>query len=1325
MHEIELSVRERALLARLRELLAEGSAAEKRIVSTYEAARAECESRYKESRRSLKAAAESKGAQARAEYESLLAAIDHEFDATRSRLETEERRARTEASQAYEEGMEAARREHQEGRWETQTVYSATKATDREEFEKFEQELASRRQRIEVLVRAADDFLAESRLDRLQKEPPAWSTENLFVEAPDQKLASAMQSAAEALDRLAASPLPKLLKGWRVAALFVAAFAASSIVGALLLSPPVLALLAGLVGGGVFGGVAFALVHLAAKRQVAGVYAELLEHVGRAQGLLRHVHAEMAASYKARRMKLRKSNRKDLKEIDAKFRKAQEQLTEANRRAVAQCDESFPRLLAEATQKRDDAARAAREKYPPLIRAVKEDYERDSARIEEDHRTKLEEIERRRTEEWEALKSSLQAGLAEVAREIEAVQRRARELFPAWDGPEWSDWRPPTAAPPSIRFGEFDASIERLGAPTPQHEALRAMLPKPFTLPAVLGFPDKISTMLLASGEGLAEAGRALQAIAMRMLTSIPPGKVKFTIIDPVSLGQEFAALMHLADHDESLVNGRIWTESSHIEDRLADLTEHMENVIQKYLRNEYPTLEAYNADAEEVAEPYRVVVVSRFPVNFTEAAIRRLVSVLSAGARCGVYALMSVDVRQQLPHGTTLADLEKHSVRLQWSGSGFAWKDEEFGRCPLRVDAPPDPDFSTRVLGTVGRLGKEAGRVEVPFRVVIPSDDRFWTFDSRREVRIPLGRSGATKLQELELGRGTSQHVLVAGKTGAGKSTLLHALITSAALRYSPSEIEFYLIDFKKGVEFKTYATHALPHARVVAIESEREFGLSVMQRLDAELKIRGDKFRELGLQDVAGYRDLADRDPSLPPMPRILLVVDEFQEFFVADDRIAQDAALLLDRLVRQGRAFGVHVLLGSQTLGGAYSLARSTLGQMAVRIALQCSESDAHLILSEDNSAARLLSRPGEAIYNDANGRIEGNNVFQVVWLPDEEREGYLRRARELADARGFSAAEQIVFEGNVSADVRRNRLLAERLAAEDWPADSRRISAWLGEAVEIKEATSVEFPRQAGANLLIVGQQEEAAMSVLVSCLVSLAGQLPPADANHGSRGLRLYLLDGSLTDSPCHGVLERVGARLPHPVRVVTRRELPEAMAELQAEMERRQVEDSPNSPEVFLAIFDLGRIRDLRKNEDDFGFSSSADEGGAPKPERAFAAILKEGPAHGIHSIVWCDGLNNLNRTLDRASIKEFELRVLLQMSPTDSSNLIDNPAASRLGPNRAYFHHEDEGRLEKFRPYAAPDESWLDEVGRRLAARAALSAAAQRGSEAGRPAER
>ena len=133
---------------------------------------------------------------------------------------------------------------------------------------------------------------------------------------------------------------------------------------------------------------------------------------------------------------------------------------------------------------------------------------------------------------------------------------------------------------------------------------------------------------------------------------------------------------------------------------------------------------------------------------------------------------------------------------------------------------------------------------------------------------------------------------------------------------------------------------------------------------------------------------------------------------------------------------------MLLGSQTLGGAYSLARSTIGQMAVRIALQCSEADAHLILSEENTAARLLTRPGEAIYNDANGVYEGNHPFQVVWLlrrPARRLPAPHRRAGRRAEV--SPARRPIVFEGNVLSDLERERAVA-RAAGRAALAGGRR-------------------------------------------------------------------------------------------------------------------------------------------------------------------------------------------------------------------------------------------------------------------------------------------
>ncbi len=491
----------------------------------------------------------------------------------------------------------------------------------------------------------------------------------------------------------------------------------------------------------------------------------------------------------------------------------------------------------------------------------------------------------------------------------------SRERFPPWEHIAANDAALPEFIPDGIRIGDYEIDLRRFPKGLPATKEL-ATNPTAVRIPAVLPFPQNPSLVLKSSEEGRSVAVEVLQTAMLRLLTLLPPGKVRFTVIDPLGLGENFAGFMHLADFDELLISGRIWTEPDQIEKQLGNLTEHMESVFQKYLRNEFESIEEYNVHAGEVAEPYRVLVVANFPTGFTERAAQRLASIATSGPRCGVFTLTSIDTKPNLPHGFDPADLEANAALFQWRNREFVTTAFGSEPIPLRPDPPPRPAVFASIVRMVGEHSKDVRRVEVPFRRIIPSDDQLWTADSRRGIDCPLGRAGATKLQHMRFGSGTSQHVLVAGKTGSGKSTLLHVLITNLALRYSPSEVEFYLIDFKKGVEFKTFATHELPHARVIAVESDREFGTSVLERLDTELKTRGDIFREAGVQDVESFRNAR---PEFP-MPRILLVVDEFQEFFTEDDRYSQTASLLLDRLVRQGRAFGIHVLLGSQSLGGA---------------------------------------------------------------------------------------------------------------------------------------------------------------------------------------------------------------------------------------------------------------------------------------------------------------------------------------------------------------------------------------------------------------------
>ena len=447
-------------------------------------------------------------------------------------------------------------------------------------------------------------------------------------------------------------------------------------------------------------------------------------------------------------------------------------------------------------------------------------------------------------------------GMSRVQSSVDDMNRACQRLFLDWHAADWTNWTPSTQIPSGIAFAQFDVDMARLDGGIPQDERLRPERTC-FTLPAMFPCRDRSLLLLKGDGTGLPAATQCLQTIMLRMLTAMPPGKVRFTIVDPISLGENFAAFMHLADYNDQLVSSRIWTESSHIEHRLAELTGHMENVIQVYLRNEFQTIDEYNKFAGDLAEPYRVLVVANFPAGFSDSAAARLQSIVSSGARCGVYTVMSIDTRQRLPRGFQLSDVERHAVSLAWGEGGFTWENPDFGPLPMHFLPPPEAEQFTAVVRSVGRAAKDADRVEVPFAAAAPERPQWWTTESREGIDVPLGRAGAMKFQYLRLGKGTSQHVLMAGKTGSGKSTLLHALITNVALRYSPDEVEMYLIDFKKGVEFKAYATAALPHARVIAIESEREFGLSVLERLDLELKQRGELFRKLGVQDIPGFRE------------------------------------------------------------------------------------------------------------------------------------------------------------------------------------------------------------------------------------------------------------------------------------------------------------------------------------------------------------------------------------------------------------------------------------------------------------------------------------
>jgi S-DNA-T family DNA segregation ATPase FtsK/SpoIIIE len=350
---------------------------------------------------------------------------------------------------------------------------------------------------------------------------------------------------------------------------------------------------------------------------------------------------------------------------------------------------------------------------------------------------------------------------------------------------------------------------------------------------------------------------------------------------------------------------------------------------------------------------------------------------------------------------------------------------------------------------------------------------------------------------------------------------------------------------------------------------------------------------------------------------------------------------------------------------------------------------------LIMDDNNPAPRLLSRPGEGIYNDLAGALEGNSPFQAVWLPEEERESCLDQIRARADQGPKVYPAPFVFEGNAPADVRENNLLQTLLqSGPAKPPVAARL--WLGAPNSIKGPTEAVFHRQSGNHLLLVGQHDEAILAILSIGLVSLAAQYPRPS-------VRFVFCDSTPPDSSQREFLERITGMIPQELILARGGDLVEALSRLADEMKGRADDDHvAERAATFLFVHGLQNFKKLRR-EDDFDFSVG-DSAAEVKPAALLHDLICEGAALGIHVVASCDTFNNVNRFLARKALSEFEMRVLFQMSANDSASLIDNPKASILGLHRALFYNEHEGYLETFRPYALPPAQWIEDTARHLA---------------------
>jgi DNA segregation ATPase FtsK/SpoIIIE, S-DNA-T family len=876
----------------------------------------------------------------------------------------------------------------------------------------------------------------------------------------------------------------------------------------------------------------------------------------------------------------------------------------------------------------------------------------------------------------------------------EALGQLPAPLQP-WDSPAWADW----AAQPTV------SGLDHVyaGTLTPLDDGdlgENASFGSTERIPGFLSLRHNLE--LVHDAASRPRALSLARSLLLRHLAAVDPGNLRFCFFDPVGLGQSMADFLGLAEYDADLIGGKVWSSQSDLAARLAELTSHIEQVIQKYLRTNYATIDEFNVAAGEIAEPYRYLVLCDFPTGFTDETMQRLRAVLQNGPRCGVRTLLLTSTVVAPTYGVDRAAVAGAAYRVSIGGS-FVREDHGY-TMRLRMEEKALPATAASIIDIVGRRAASKTEEAVTFEkafalfaqvarrglnsslpaaaagMVLGDESTWWRADSTRGLSAPIGQKGARDAAILTFDSGNHPGTLLVGRPGSGKSTLLHALIGSLTTLYSPHELELYLIDFKEGVEFKSYAEEGLPHARMVAVESDREFGLSVLQSLEAEMSRRGELLRGTGGRHASLQ---ALREASGDSLPRVLLVFDEFQVLFARNDKLGITAAGLLETIIRQGRGFGVHVLLGSQSLAGLDALGSHVPQLLPTRILLPTTEADARRVLGDGNDAGQYLTNHGEGILNAAAGAAEANERFKGALLTEADRTDLLRRLRAKADAAGFSR-RPAVFEGNASVPL--DAMDPAVFRAELTCSGSTPVRLRAGVPMAVSASADIDLRREAGANVLAVVREGDAAggpldgpaYGLLLACIVS-AAQTPA-----GIDVIDFLPVDDGL-DEVCEPLLDQSRITLRR------RRAFVPLIEELRKEVRGRVEADDTRLPARLAFLFGVHRAREL---DAEIG-SLDAD----PELAEALEEVMRDGPEVGVHVWLWSDSVGGAARRLSPRMMRECTWRIAGKMSPDDSLSLLGNERAAEVRDRQLLLSNDDRGILTRAMSFGCPGTGWLTRV--------------------------
>ena len=773
-------------------------------------------------------------------------------------------------------------------------------------------------------------------------------------------------------------------------------------------------------------------------------------------------------------------------------------------------------------------------------------------------------------------------------------------------------------------------------------------------LPWVMPFLGHRNVLVESNGDACQVLG---VQFLIHALMQTAPGQLNVTVINP-ELRVDFLFFSRLPDF-------KMLTKLSEIRDALACLTE---EIIQNdaLLRGNYKSLIELRKASQQPVGKLKLVIIQDLPSELNGVEINSLVKITKGAPRAGI-VILYLNSRASRRTDPVPSELKKISNFFVLTRKEDCWKstDSYFDGLYFSFPLLKNEELALKVSEIIEK-SRNVSVITIPFSQ-IENTEQHWRESSVNNLTFHLGKMGLDTVSVC-LGDSVTQchNILISGAAGKGKSNLIEVMIHSLCTRYSPSELELFLLDFKDGLTFKPYVSFAdsswLPHARMLGLESDRDVGLAVLKDLEAERRNRAVIFANSldGVHDFESYRK---HNPD-KQLPRIVLIVDEYQKLFDINDEISEEAALLLENLVRQGRACAIHIILASQSITGAVGLLgkdERIYAQFPIRIGLQNTLSESFSLFGIGNDAASKLQVRGEAIINLNYGAIDSNQKFTVAYAEPSE----MKILRQSFCRENSSFKYPVIFTKKDTADY-----LMYFSNVKKWRkavANGSAIRLPCGIKLSVgKDVLSITMTNDSGRNIAILGAAEDLqtegavpgrrnmAVGILQSFAVSLVLQHPKGNA-------RFIMIDGLAPEVYKNSNIDRwlrLMERFGFPIEVVNAKEAADWFKNYY-----RLIADNPDDEDTYILGFEMDRCSNFME-------SDLSGESGAS----AFQELLKRS-ADGIHLICWWSNINMFKEHIGFNSDGYIGTKVLLRMD-TDTAHDVLGPFTNwSVRDNRAYIH--------------------------------------------------